>query len=193
MPNATSKQIETVRSSAHSLTGAAEDYDPLMALIGDARFVLIGEATHGTYEFYEQRVEITKRLIQEKGFTAVAVEADFPDAYRVNRYVRGINDDATPEEALRSFQRFPTWMWRTPLSSISLVGCASTTMLYPRIEQRWASMGLTSTVCIPRSKKYSSTSIGLTQMLPDARVTATPALNNLKKILRHMAMLPVLD
>ena len=58
-----------------------------MDLIGDARFVLIGEATHGTHEFYQQRAEITKRLIQEKGFTAVAVEADWPDAYRVNRYV----------------------------------------------------------------------------------------------------------
>lgn len=56
--------------------------------------------------------EITKRLIQEKGFTAVAVEADWPDAYRVNRYVREINDDATGEEALRGFRRFPTWMWR---------------------------------------------------------------------------------
>ncbi len=102
-----------VRDSAHPLTGAVSDYDPLIDLIGDARFVLIGEASHGTHDFYQQRAEITKRLIQEKGFTAVAVEADWPDAYRVNRYVRGINDDATAEEALRGFhQQFPTWMWR---------------------------------------------------------------------------------
>jgi erythromycin esterase-like protein len=83
-----------------------------MDLIGDARFVLMGEASHGTHEFYEQRAEITKRLIREKGFTAVAVEADWPDAYRVNRYVRGMNDDATSTEALAGFDRFPAWMWR---------------------------------------------------------------------------------
>lgn len=113
MPDATvTKLVDAVRQSAHQLTGGAEDYDPLMDSIGDARFVLIGEATHGTHEFYQQRAEITKRLIQEKGFTAVAVEADWPNAYRVNRYVRGINDDATGEEALRGFEGFPTWMWR---------------------------------------------------------------------------------
>ncbi|MUG97391.1 erythromycin esterase family protein [Scytonema sp. UIC 10036] len=108
----TTKLSDAVRQAAHPLTGTSEDYDPLLELIGDARFVLIGEATHGTHEFYEQRAEITKRLIQEKGFTAVAVEADWPDAYRVNCYVRGVNDDQTPAEALSGFQRFPTWMWR---------------------------------------------------------------------------------
>ncbi|WP_341528182.1 erythromycin esterase family protein [Nostoc sp. UHCC 0302] len=104
--------VDAVRKSASRLTGTAADYDLLMNLIGDARFVLIGEASHGTHEFYEQRAEITKRLIQEKGFTAVAVEADWPDAYRVNRYVRGMIDDPTPAEALANFQRFPAWMWR---------------------------------------------------------------------------------
>jgi erythromycin esterase-like protein len=113
MPDATTKKLaEAVREFAHPLMGATEDYDPLMDLIGNARFVLIGEASHGTHEFYEQRALITKRLIQEKGFTAVAVEADWPDAYRVNRYVRGVDDDPTPAEALLSFQRFPMWMWR---------------------------------------------------------------------------------
>ncbi|MBD2564417.1 MULTISPECIES: erythromycin esterase family protein [Nostoc] len=104
--------VDVVRESAYRLTGAAADYDPLMNLIGDARIVLIGEATHGTHEFYKQRAEITKRLIQEKGFTAVAVEADWPDAYRVNRYVQDASEDPTPAEALSGFQRFPTWMWR---------------------------------------------------------------------------------
>jgi erythromycin esterase-like protein len=103
---------DVVCQAAEPLRGAAEDYDSLMDLIGDARFVLIGEASHGTHEFYEQRAEITKRLIREKGFTAVAVEADWPDAYRVNRYVRGMNDDASSIEALAGFDRFPTWMWR---------------------------------------------------------------------------------
>ena len=90
-----------VRETAHLLTGTAEDYDPLMKIIGDARFVLLGEASHGTHEFYQARAEITKRLIIEKGFTAVAVEADWPDAYRINRYVRGANDDAIAK--LRTF------------------------------------------------------------------------------------------
>jgi erythromycin esterase-like protein len=106
------KLIDAVRESAHPLKGSPQDYDPLMDLIGDSRFVLIGEASHGTHEFYRERAEITKRLIQEKGFTAVAIEADWPDAYRVNRYVRDISDDATSNEALAGFDRFPTWMWR---------------------------------------------------------------------------------
>lgn len=101
-----------IASQAHLLKGTPDDYDPLLELIGDARFVLLGEATHGTHEFYRERAEITRRLIVEKGFTAVAVEADWPDAYRVNRYVRGLNDDPDSERALAGFERFPTWMWR---------------------------------------------------------------------------------
>ncbi len=101
-----------VRKSAHRLSGGAGDYDPLIEAIGDARFVLIGEASHGTQEFYEERARITRRLIEEKGFVAVAAEADWPDAYRVNRYVRGASDDLDAVEALADFRRFPTWMWR---------------------------------------------------------------------------------
>ena len=103
---------DLVRDAAHPLTGADADYDPLLEFIGDAHFVLLGEASHGTHEFYRQRAQITKRLIQEKGFTAVAVEADWPDAYRVNRYVRGQSADADAVEALAGFKRFPAWMWR---------------------------------------------------------------------------------
>lgn len=113
MPDPTIAHLtEAVRQTAHPLTGTATDYDPLLNLVGDARFVLLGEASHGTHEFYRARAQITKRLIVEKGFTAVAVEADWPDAYRVNRYVRGAGDDASGTEALAGFQRFPTWMWR---------------------------------------------------------------------------------
>ena len=83
-----------------------------MDRIGDARIVLLGEASHGTHEFYVERHRITRRLIEEKGFDLVAVEADWPDAYRVNRYVRGQSADATAAAALGDFQRFPTWMWR---------------------------------------------------------------------------------
>jgi len=109
---APSASVEVVRQAAHPITGAASDYDPLLALVGDARFVLLGEQTHGTHEFYRERARITQRLITEKGFTAVAIEGDWPDAYRVNAYVRGLGSDATPEQALGSFTRFPQWMWR---------------------------------------------------------------------------------
>ncbi|MFA9401246.1 MAG: erythromycin esterase family protein [Acidobacteriota bacterium] len=86
--------------------------DELLQLIGDSRIVLIGEASHGTHEFYRERARLTRRLIEQKGFRAVAVEADWPDAYRVNRYLQGATEDADAEEALRGFRRFPTWMWR---------------------------------------------------------------------------------
>src|SRR6266496_35704 len=102
----------TIRANLHPLTGASSDYDPLMGRVGNARFVLLGEASHGTHEFYRERAQITKRLIEEKGFTAVAVEADWPDAYRINRFVRGASRDAEAIDALAKFKRFPTWMWR---------------------------------------------------------------------------------
>src|SRR3954470_5766788 len=101
-----------VRDAAYPLTGASTDYDSLMRLVDDARFVLLGEASHGTHEFYRERAQITKRLIAEKGFTAVAVEADWPDAYRINRYVRARGGVAEAIDALSGFKRFPTWMWR---------------------------------------------------------------------------------
>ena len=103
---------DVIHEAAHRLVGEMTDYDPLMKLIGDAPMVLIGEASHGTHEFYRERAQITKRLIKEKGFTAVAVEADWPDAYRVNRYVRGMGNDTDAVEALSGFKRFPSWMWR---------------------------------------------------------------------------------
>jgi erythromycin esterase-like protein len=108
-----SQQLQSViSSSAQRLTGAAADYDPLLELIGDCRFVLLGEASHGTHEFYLERANITRRLITEKGFHAVAVEADWPDAFRINRFVRGQGTDQTATDALSDFQRFPAWMWR---------------------------------------------------------------------------------
>src|SRR5213592_3221506 len=83
-----------------------------VALMREARLVLLGEASHGTHEFYRARALITRRLIETKGFSAVAVEADWPDAYRVNRYVLGRTGDEHAVEALGDFQRFPAWMWR---------------------------------------------------------------------------------
>ncbi|HZR06208.1 MAG TPA: erythromycin esterase family protein [Candidatus Udaeobacter sp.] len=103
---------EFVREIALPLSGGGDDYDGLLELVGDARFVLLGEATHGTREFYSERVAITKRLIVEKGFSVLAIEADWPDSSRVHRYVRGGAADANANEALSGFRRFPTWMWR---------------------------------------------------------------------------------
>jgi erythromycin esterase-like protein len=101
-----------VRGAADPLTGSVTDYDSLFELIGDARFVLLGEASHGTHEFYRERARITQRLIRDKGFNAIAIEGDWPDAYRVNRYVQGDNADPDAVQALAGFKRFPAWMWR---------------------------------------------------------------------------------
>lgn len=102
---------------AHSVVASEakpleDDYDELLGCIGDAQIVLIGEASHGTHEFYSRRERLTRRLIAEKGFGIVALEADWPDALRVNRYVGGRSDDASAKQALGGFLRFPTWMWR---------------------------------------------------------------------------------
>ena len=116
MQEITIAMLESVRQHACLLTGEAADYDALLERIGEARVVLLGEASHGTHESYRERAEITKRLLAEKAFTAVAVEADWPDAYRVNRYVRGVDAE---ESALAGFNRFPTWMWEAFLDFIT--------------------------------------------------------------------------
>src|SRR5271157_2519944 len=103
---------EIIGSVAVDAPGGVPPRETLEELIGDARIVLIGESSHGTHEFYEARAAITKWLIEEKGFCAVAAEADWPDAYRVNRYVRGLGEDKSADEALSGFERFPAWMWR---------------------------------------------------------------------------------
>ena len=110
--NAPRDPVAMVRDRAHRLGGDPAQYDELLKGIGDSRLVLLGEATHGTHEFYRERAFITRRLISEKGFSAVAVEGDWPDAYRINRYVRGTAEDEEAVQALSDFGRFPTWMWR---------------------------------------------------------------------------------
>ena len=97
---------------SHPVRTSPDDYDPLLERIGGAHFALLGEATHGTREFYRERARITRRLIAEKGFEAVAVEADWPDAYRVNRFVKGEGDVLEGADPLSGFLRFPQWMWR---------------------------------------------------------------------------------
>lgn len=89
-----------------------KDLDPLLDKIGDARFVLLGEASHGTHEYYTWRSHISKRLIEEKGFSFIAVEGDWPDCYKVNRFIKNYPDSGkSAYEVLHSFNRWPTWMW----------------------------------------------------------------------------------
>ena len=103
--------LDRVRAHAHILH-ADEHYTQLLRHIGSASLVLLGEATHGTHEFYEARAAISKRLIIEQGFDAIAVEADWPDALRVSRYAQHLSSDVTADQALGGFERFPRWMWR---------------------------------------------------------------------------------
>jgi erythromycin esterase-like protein len=111
-PSSDVSVVNLVRQAAHPIAGNERDYDPLMDLIGDARFVMLGEATHGTHEFYRERARITRRLIEEKGFNGVVLEADWTDVHRVNRYIQGESNDENAEKALSGFTRFPRWMWR---------------------------------------------------------------------------------
>ncbi len=102
---------DEIKQHAFRLEGS-HALDPVIEVAKDARYVLIGEASHGTDEFYHTRAQITQRLIQEHGFNVVAVEGDWPDVYRINCFVRGRGSDSSAEAALGSFERFPLWMWR---------------------------------------------------------------------------------
>src|SRR5215216_3219485 len=104
--------LAVIRQSARWFEAAPEGFGALLDSIGDASIVLIGEASHGTHEFYRTRAELTKALISKKGFNVIAVEADWPDAYRVNRWVRHMSTEDGAETALGDFTRFPRWMWR---------------------------------------------------------------------------------
>lgn len=100
-----------VRAAACPLP-AGKNYDRIVAWLGDASLVLLGEASHGTHDFYAARAALTRRLIEQRGFNAVAIEGDWPDAYQVNRYVQGGGQARDPGAVLAGFARFPTWMWR---------------------------------------------------------------------------------
>jgi erythromycin esterase-like protein len=138
--------VGAVARAARPLTGVVEDYDTLLDLIGDRRLVLVGEASHGTHEFYRERARITRRLIDECGFTVVAVEGDWPDAYRVNRYVMGLSDDRTADAALEGFRRFPTWMWRNldVLRFVQWLRARNDAQLHPATKARFYGLDLYS-------------------------------------------------
>ncbi|WP_417320047.1 erythromycin esterase family protein [Emcibacter sp.] len=104
--------IGALEKYARPLGGGLQDYDEIIDAARNHHYVLIGEASHGTKEFYRARAEITERLISERSFDAVAVEADWPDAFRINRYVSQMGNDQSADQALADFERFPTWMWR---------------------------------------------------------------------------------
>ncbi|MGV3773757.1 MAG: erythromycin esterase family protein [Verrucomicrobiales bacterium] len=104
--------MEAIRAAAVPLEEGNWNFDAVLEDIGERKYVLIGEASHGTHEFYQYRADLTRKLITEKGFNVVAVEADWPDANRVNRWVQGRGDDSSALESLEGFKRFPTWMWR---------------------------------------------------------------------------------
>ncbi len=106
--------LSAISKAARPLTFSddAAEYAALLQEIGNVRLVLIGEASHGTHDFYRERARITRMLIRERGFSAVAVEADWPDAYRLNHFVQNEGVDSDVQEALSDFQRFPAWMWR---------------------------------------------------------------------------------
>lgn len=106
------KLVDIVTTAAEPIDETEKHYSTLLNKIGDARFVLIGEETHGTQEFYQTRIEITKQLISKKGFMAIAIEGDWPNAYHIHRYIQGIGNKDLSEKALSGFTRFPTWMWR---------------------------------------------------------------------------------
>lgn len=106
-----SDAIAALQGEACSLV-SAEDYERVVSWIGDASLVLLGEATHGTHDFYEARARITRLLIETRGFSAIAIEGDWPDAYRVNRYVQTSGPTGDAADALGGFDRFPSWMWR---------------------------------------------------------------------------------
>jgi erythromycin esterase-like protein len=107
-----SESTKALKQLARPVSGAVEDYDELLELIDGRQLVFIGEASHGTHEFYRERARITRRLIDERGFNVVAIEGDWPDAYRVNRYILDASHDTDANTSLGGFRRFPTWMWR---------------------------------------------------------------------------------
>jgi erythromycin esterase-like protein len=105
-------QKKQLNSCLRPLNGTSADYDSVLKASQDVEHVFVGEATHGTHEFYKIRAEITKRLIIEENFNVVTIEGNWPNTYRINRYVKGDKTIKNVTEALSGFKRFPTWMWR---------------------------------------------------------------------------------
>jgi erythromycin esterase-like protein len=106
------KMASCLRKAAHPLLDASDDFTPLVELIGDKPIVLLGESTHGTHEFYHARMLIARRLIEERGFESIVLEADWPDCLHLNRHLHTYESDSYTMASLDAFKRFPQWMWR---------------------------------------------------------------------------------
>lgn len=107
----TQEALKAIKRESYKIKYPA-DLDPLMERIGEARIVMLGEASHGTHEYYTWRSHITQRLIKEKNFDFIAVEGDWPDSYRLNRYIKNYADAGkNAVDVLHAFHRWPTWMW----------------------------------------------------------------------------------
>ncbi|MDX1543456.1 MAG: erythromycin esterase family protein, partial [Christiangramia sp.] len=106
MDNLSSKKVSDFFHPLHS----RNDLDPLLERIGDAQYVLLGEASHGTHEYYTWRAQISKRLIEEKGFSFIAVEGDWPDCFKINKWIKN-GETKDIQDVLYEFNRWPTWMW----------------------------------------------------------------------------------
>ncbi len=159
-PRSTRSSVTPCRSPARP----SDDRD-LINLLAGVRFALLGEASHGSDDFYRERAALTRRLIVERGLDAVAVEADWPDAYRVNRYVRGLGDDASADAALADFKRFPAWMWRNTVV-LEFVEWLREHNAGRQPERGSASTGSTCTACSPRSRRCSPISTAPTRKRP---------------------------
>jgi erythromycin esterase-like protein len=105
------KMIQAIKDDAIPILETS-DLNSLIDVLNDEKYVLLGESSHGTSEFYKVRAEISKKLIVDKGFTFLAVEGDWPACQQLNRYIKGYNQEETNLlKMLRSFNRWPTWMW----------------------------------------------------------------------------------
>ena len=158
-----------------------KELDTLLQHIGDASFVLLGEATHGTLEFYRLRMRISQRLIAEQGFSAIAVEADWPDALAVNRYVKGERQPHThqgqhdaAQTALGEFRRFPLWMWRNP-EIVQLIAWLHEHNRTLPSERRAGFLAWISTACAARWPRLSTISLTSIPGLPNVRASVMRA------------------
>src|SRR5215211_4538412 len=178
-----------IRDLATPLTNDAS-LDPLLASIGDARFVLLGEASHGTAEYYRWRAALTQRLIAEHDFSFVGVEGDWPDCFRVSRWVKEqAEQDRSARDVLSEFDRWPTWMW----ANDEVADFVSWLRTYNAETGRAVSMDLTSIHCGNRCMRYSTISKCITRTPSRLRVKRCSALNpmgKIRKLMRGAAAFP---
>lgn len=183
--------VAMLRDGAHAIA-PEDDYAFLLNEIGDASLILLGESAHGSHEFYRARAKISRLLIREKGFDAIAVEADWPDALGANRYVQNTTpaEHLQPKHALDKFQRFPLWMWR----NTEIVKLMKWLQLHnaglDEPDKKSDFSGWTCTACTVPYKRWCNTWTGSTRRLPYRHAHATAASTMLRMIRSNTAMPP---